>query len=36
MPTWEGDLTASEIESVIMYINTLRPAVAAATKPAGK
>jgi len=36
MPAWEGDLTASEINSIILYINTLRPAVAAATKPAGK
>lgn len=36
MPAWEGDLTASEINSVIMYINTLRPAVGAANKPAGK
>lgn len=34
MPTWEGDLTASEISSVIMYINTLRPALTDAKKPA--
>jgi len=34
MPTWEGDLTASEISSVIIYINTLRPALTDAKKPA--
>jgi len=26
MPTWEGDLSEPEIDSVILYINTLRPA----------
>lgn len=27
MPTWNGNLTEAEIDSVILYINTLRPAV---------
>lgn len=26
MPTWEGDLSGPEIDSLVLYINTLRPA----------
>jgi mono/diheme cytochrome c family protein len=34
MPAWESDLTPPEIESVIMYINTLRPAAGSTAAPA--
>lgn len=33
MPTWEGTLTEAEIDSAILYVNTLRPAVSNKSVP---
>jgi hypothetical protein len=32
MPSWEGDLSGPEIDSIVLFINTLRPAPKGTTK----